>query len=251
MLPHRTLWQPGFPDVVVHATLPERDNHPDFLASKAGNPDAALRLARELLSTQATEALRRLVGPGGAVLLPITALEEAGFNAILDAMATTLAANLSWRLSSGNIVQINRVGHTRARSFNRLVTPAEFSGRVIRGANYVLVDDHVGLGGTLANLKGYVEVRGGRVVAMTTLTESPQAHRIALQPDLLHVLKDKHGEALESLWRKQVGHGLDRLTNVEAGVLARQQSVDAIRDRLAQAAIEVGERGLVPIVQLD
>ncbi|MFZ0929886.1 MAG: hypothetical protein WAN11_14865 [Syntrophobacteraceae bacterium] len=31
--------------------------------------------------------------------------------------------------------------------------------------------DHVGFGGTLANLRGYIEVNGGRVIGMTTETE--------------------------------------------------------------------------------
>lgn len=178
------------------------------------------------------------------MLLPVSALEDTGFNAIPDAMAEVLAEALSWPRSAGVIVQTNRVGHTRARAFNRLVTPAAFEGRVFRGAEYVLVDDHVGLGGTLANLKGYVERGGGRVVAMTTLTESPGARLIALQTDTRNVLNERHGEALNELWKEQLGHGLDCLTNVEGGVLGREQTVDAIRDRLTQASIEVRKRGL-------
>jgi len=52
-----------------------------------------------------------------------------------------------------------------------LVASAIFDGEVQPGAAYVLVDDHIGLGGTLANLRGYGEVRGGSVIAITTLTE--------------------------------------------------------------------------------
>ena len=38
------------------------------------------------------------------------------------------------------------------------------------GAKYVLVDDFVGMDGTLANLKGYIEFKGGKVVAAVCLT---------------------------------------------------------------------------------
>jgi adenine/guanine phosphoribosyltransferase-like PRPP-binding protein len=100
-------------------------------------------------------------------------------------MAQTLAMQLDWPTSAGEVVQSNKVGHTRAKSFNRLVTPASFEGRVVDGQTYVLVDDHVGLGGTLANLKGFIETHGGRVAAMTTLTESRDARHIALQTDTL------------------------------------------------------------------
>jgi hypothetical protein len=244
MLPPRTIWAPGFPEVVVHSTLRERDQHPRFVAAKAGDAEAALTLANELVRISQIDLLRAVVGGGRPILLPVSALEDAGFNAIPDAMADILAEALDWPRSAGEIVQVNRVGHTRAPSFNRLVTPAAFEGPVARGADYVLVDDHVGLGGTLANLKGYVETYGGRVVGMTTLTESREARQIALRPDILAMLKERHGEGLETVWQEQFGHSLDRLTNVEGIILCREQTVDAIRDRLAQAAVEVGQRGL-------
>jgi hypothetical protein len=129
------------------------------------------------------------------------------------------------------------------------VTPAAFEGPVLPGADYVLVDDHVGLGGTLANLKGYIETNAGRVIAMTTLTESREARHIALRPDVLDMLRERHGEALENLWQEQFGHSLDCLTNVEGGILRREQSVESIRNRLAQAAVEARGRGLIPNVR--
>ena len=55
--------------------------------------------------------------------------------------------------------------HTGADGFSRLARPAEFVGVVQAGCEYVLVDDFVGMGGTRANLKGYIESKGGRVLA--------------------------------------------------------------------------------------
>ena len=249
ILPPRTPWRDGFPDVVIHTALVERDSHPHYEAAKAGDGVAALTLSQDLLTGSAIDTLRCLVSELDPILLPITALEIAGFNAIPDAMAQILAHELGWRVSKSEIVQNNRVGHTRARAFNRIVTPASFEGPVVLGADYVLVDDHVGLGGTLANLRGHVEARGGRVVAMTTLTESREARHIALQPDALDMLKEQHGEGLENLWQEQFGHGLDCLTNVEGGVLRREQTLESVRDRLAQAAVEASVRGLVPRIE--
>jgi hypothetical protein len=200
-------------------------------------------LAEDLVGDGQLAQLRDLVGGAEAILLPVTAREDTGFNAIPDAMADIFANALHWPRSAGDIVQVNRVGHTRARAFNRMVAPAAFEGRVRRGANYVLVDDHVGLGGTLANLKGHVEASGGRIFAMTTLTETTGARQIALQANTLAVLKERHGEALDTLWKAHLGHGLDCLTNIEGQVLVREPTVDAIRDRLAQASVEVRERG--------
>ena len=58
------------------------------------------------------------------------------------------------------------------------------------------------------------------------------------------MLRERHGEALDRLWRRQFGYGIDSLTEAEAQNLCRQQSVAAIEDFLAQAAIEARGRGL-------
>lgn len=121
-----------------------------------------------------------------------------------------------------------------------------FDGEVQLGAAYVLVDDHVGLGGTLANLRGYVEARGGFVIAVTTLTESRDARRISLRPVTRDMLWERHGEELDQLWQAQFGHGIDCLTEVEALQLCRQPSIAGIESFLAKAAVEARGRGLAP-----
>ena len=62
------------------------------------------------------------------------------------------------------------------------------------------------------------------------------------------MLRQRHGEELDQLWRNQFGYGLDCLTEVEGQNLCRQQSVAAIEDFLAQAAIEARGRGLQPAI---
>ena len=179
------------------------------------------------------------------LLLPVVADETLGFNAIPDAMAQILARDLDLSVvENGAIIQTNKVGHTRAKAFQRLVTPAFFEGYVEPGANYFLIDVHVGLGGTLANLRGYVEVNDGRVIGMTALTESRDGRVISLRPESLDMLWNRHGEALNQLWQDQFGYGLGCLTEVEAQILCRQPSVDAIQNFLAQAAVEARGRGL-------
>ncbi len=234
---------------VIHTTVQARDRFPGYAEAKAGDAAAALWLADGLLSLGALTDLRALVSrvAQSPILLPVTALETTGFNAIPDAMARVLARHLDWSLSSGKIVQSNKVGHTRARAYNRLITPAAFVGPVESGAGYVLVDDHVGLGGTLANLKGHIETSGGIVVATTALTESREGRQIALRSETLNMLWERHGHSLDTLWKERLGHGLECLTNVEGGILCRELSVDAIRDRMAQAAVEARGRGLDPV----
>ena len=124
--------------------------------------------------------------------------------------------------------------------------PAEFDGSVESNASYMLIDDHDGLGGTLANLRGFIEARNGHVIGMTTLTESREARRISLRPDTRDLLWQLHGEELDQFWKSQFGYGIDCLTDVEANQLCRQQSVAGIEDFLAKAAVEARGRGLAP-----
>ena len=244
----RLPWPADFPEVVVHTTVAQRDGHPGYASAKAGDPDAALTLAIDLLDGAAIKTLRSAIAGRPALLLPVIADETTGFNAIPDAMAQLLGRDLDLPVIAGEIVQINKVGHTRAPAFQRLVTPAMFDGEVQPGATYVLVDDHVGLGGTLANLRGYVEARGGSVIAITTLTESRDAKHISLRPETRDMLWQRHGEELDQLWQAQFGYGIDCLTEVEALQLCRQQSVAGIEDFLAKAAVEARGRGLSPAV---
>ena len=231
---------------MVHTTVALRDRHPGYAEAKAGNPNAALSLALDLLDRSVIAALLTAIAGRPAVLLPVVADETSGFNAIPDAMAQTLSRYIGLPVIVGEIVQTNKVGHTRAPAFQRLVTPALFDGDVQSGTAYVLVDDHVGLGGTLANLRGYVEDRSGLVIAITTLTESRDARHLSLRPHTRDLLWQKHGEELDAFWRGQFGYGIDCLTEVEALQLCRQHSVAAIESFLAKAAVEARGRGLTP-----
>lgn len=247
----RVPWPPNFPDVVIHSDVATRDAHPGYTAAKAGDAEAAVTLVADLISGEAIERLHTVATAPRLLLLPVVADEEHGFNAIPDALAQHLANELEKPAALGEIVQTNKVGHTRAKAFQRLVTPPTFEGCVAPDANFLLVDDHVGLGGTLANLRGYIERNGGTVIAMTALTESRDGRMISLRPQTLDMLWEKHGEALDQLWKDQFGYCLDCLTEVEGQILCRQPSVDAIEDFLAQAAIEARGRGLQTAVGDD
>ncbi len=239
----RRPWPVGFPDVVVHAALGLRDAHPGYRAAKAGDADAAIRLAEDLISEPGLEQLRHLIGPRHPIVVPVAAIEAAGFNAIPDAMAHVIGRLIGLAIETHSVVQANRVNHTRAGAALRLVTPPRFVGDVVADADYLIVDDHVGLGGTLANLRGMIESRGARVVAMSTLTESRDSRAIALRHGTVRALRDKHGPGLELLWRECFGYGLDELTEPEAGYLLRGPSLDAIRNRLVAAAAEARRHG--------
>ena len=127
------------------------------------------------------------------------------------------------------------------------MTPPEFAGAVVAGADYFLVDDHVGFGGTLANFRGHIEREGGRIISMTTLTETRGGRKIAVRPETLFLPETAHGKDLDSLWRDTFGYGADCHTDIEAGYLSRVESLDAVRNRMGQAAEQARRSGLSPV----
>lgn len=64
-------------------------------------------------------------------------------------MAQRVARNLGLPMADYDLRQSNYVGHTGANGWRRLATPATFTGSVEKGKDYLLIDDHVGFGGTL------------------------------------------------------------------------------------------------------
>jgi adenine/guanine phosphoribosyltransferase-like PRPP-binding protein len=245
----RTPWPADFPDVVVHHNLKTRNSNPAYAAGKSGDPVAAQRLIDELLTDKQYQAIAALVGARTPLVVPVAAVEGGGFNAIPDAMAQAVAARLNLSMAAYDIQQTNYVAHTKANGWHRLVTPAMFAGSIEKGKDYLLIDDHVGFGGTLANLRGYIEAHGGHVIGMTTLTETPGARKIALRPTTAFMLQKKHGEELNHFWRTVFGYTTDCLTDIEAGYLHRVESVAAVKTRMAQAAALARGGGLSPVNQ--
>ena len=228
----RVPWLEGFPDVVVHTTVGIRDAHADYAMAKAGAHGPAVRLSRDLTDAHAVDRIRTLLAGRKPLVVPVRAIEASGINLIPDAMAHDLGRFLGLEVTT-EIVQTNTVGHTRASGYHRLVHQPAFDGEVVKGGEYLAVDDPVGLGSTLANLRGYLEAQGARLIGATTMSASRQSEVLALHAETLHGLKEKHGEALEQLWQTALGFGLERLTEAEAGYLFRSTSVDAIRAGMA------------------
>jgi hypothetical protein len=231
--PPRTPWG-DFPDVLIHASESAVKQHPAYRAAKAGDDDAATALVLDTFNMTSALALKRITGNAAPTLVSAHALEREGVNAIPEVFAERLSQVLSWPADTG-VVQTNVVSHTGANGFWRLARQAEFDGPVLPGCAYVLVDDFVGMGGTLANLKGYIESKGGKVLAAVSLTGKPHSAKLALAPERLQELRLKHGTELENWWMGRFAHAFDSLTESEARYLARTETADTIRDRIAEA----------------
>ena len=238
--PYRSGWR-DFPDVVIAASETEVKQHPEYAQAKAGDvaqaAPAAKRLSAAMLSAQFLEAVHAL-RPENALLVPIHALEGMGFNRIPAAFAELLSERLSLEVET-RIIQANVVNHTGASGWERMARPAMFEGDVIGGRNYLLVDDFVGQGGTLANLRGFILHHGGRVVGAITLTGRGDSAKLALTSETLESLRSKHGRQTEIWWTETFGHDFSCLTESEGRYLLRVEDADTIRARISAARSEV------------
>lgn len=233
MQPPRRPWG-DFPDVLMHAAESRVKQHSAYPAAKCGDAGAALDLVRDVFDDALPDRLIALVGDRQPMLVSAHAYEREGVNAIPEVLADVMAAKLGWRVDGG-VVQINVVTHTGADGFARLARQPAFDGVVTAGAEYVMVDDFVGMGGTLANLRGHIESHGGRVLAAVVLTGKPHSAKLRLSVERLHELRSTHGAELEHWWQERFGHAFDALTESEARYLVRTPDLATIRNRIAAA----------------
>lgn len=229
-LPERTEWR-GDETVGIVASESTVKKHPFYGEAKTGGTVAATRLVMDILDDAWLAIHGRSIQNSTPILVGVHAVEGMSTNVIGPMLSQWLGMRLDLPVDD-NIVQINRVGHTGSSGWHRLATPALFAGAVMPGRTYWLADDFVGQGGTLANLRGYIESKGGRVVGYTALTGRSDSSVLGLNQTTLSALRKKHG-TLENWWQQQFGFGFDRLTESEARYLLRAEDADTIRNRLA------------------
>lgn len=231
----RSSWDKDFPDTVLHGRLGDATAHKDYEAAKGGDDAAARRLVADVMTRQSVDELRQLLNGRKAILAAVHAEEAVSRNAIPQAMADVLGKVLDLEVATG-IVQSEKVGRTAQDGFGRLTNQPSFEGPVRTDLPYILLDDTLTQGGTLANLKGYIEDHGGKVIGASALTGKRYSARIALAAETLEKLRDHfEGTDLENWWNEQHGYGFDRLTESEANYLLRAADADKIRDRVLAA----------------
>ena len=230
-----------FPPVIRNGDLHASKKEPEYQAAKAGNTPAAFNLVERLLTDDTVEKIRRRIRDSKPLVLPVLAVETSGNNKIPLAMAKVLAQRLNLKVES-HIVQSERVGRTGTDANHRLAFNPSFEGEVKTDQAYLIIDDTLLMGGTIASLRGYIENRGGRVVGVSVMDAQEGAVNIAVKPKMLAAIENKHGPSMNQFWQENFGYGIDQLTQSEAGHLRRAASVDEIRDRLVKARHEGIER---------
>lgn len=232
-------WDAAFPDVAVAHPLAFLNNHPDYAAAKAGDDAAALRVARDAVTPEFVEQVRQAIPEGSSPkIVPVLAREGAGDNRIPLAAAEVLAQRLGLQADPMQL-QTEKIGRTQASALERVANQATFEGQVAPG-DYILLDDTLTQGGTLAQLKTHIEDRGGRVVLASALTGKNYSRKLSLDYSTLAEVRGKYG-SIEPWFRETFGYGFEGLTQSEARTLLTfdkgNLSPERLRDRLAASRI--------------
>jgi len=229
----------GFPPQVAPMFLFRADAslkaHAAYKQAKAGDKNAALELVLDLAVAWLYEHRERFA-PGLVFVAP-HAQEATGDNAIPQTLAA-VCAEISGGVVDTEIVQSDRVYHTGADPMERMAMRAEFEGRVVAGARYVLVDDVTNLGGTLAELCNFIAAHGGVIEDVLVLVNAGRNPALVPGKKFVRLIKERFDDEFTEVF----GIEPEALTANEAEYLVGFRSIDAIRNRLAAAEQEIDRR---------
>lgn len=228
----RVAWG-DFPPVVRNG-LSMLSREPEYVAAKAGDQKAALEMVYRLMTDGMVQEVKDIVGSEPVRIVPIQAEEMTGRNMIPLAVAEVLAYHLDLEVEY-DICQSTRVHRTGSSADHRLAFTPKFAGKVEAGKSYFIVDDTMTVGGTLAELRGYIASNGGNVLGAAVMACRESAQNLPITEKMLDRIRQKHGDKLNDYWMQEFGHGIDKLTQHEAGHLRAAASFDSIRDRITAA----------------
>ena len=209
--------------------------HRSYRQSKAGNHNAAFKMLMELVGDQLIDSQGYF--PANAVYASPFAREVAGDNALPIVLALFCAAVFEGEPDL-TIVQKERVYHTGANPMERLITRPSFVGQVKSGRNYVLVDDVINMGNTLAELANYIISGGGDVIGYCVIVDDGRLITLSPEKKIIDKLSARFGDEIEEIF----GIRTDCLTANESQYLLGFRTTDEIRNRCLKAKKEIDLR---------
>ena len=217
-----TPWPKDFPDVDVAVLWnDEYKNNPDRLAGKKGDISAAIRLANKYVTQEFADKIKKEYGD--SILVPVSDYTATDKNALPMGFASILAYKADMPLDT-SIEKINKTSHASAKNaLQRISERAIFKGEVKQNNYYLLLDDFVALGSTVADLRNYIEANGGNVVGAAAIGASNESSlKLAPKEETIARLENIGREEIENVLREEgIAASLEDLTEAEARNIAR------------------------------
>jgi len=209
---------------------------PDYAAAKSGDSRAAYRFVRSALNAEEHRQKIKEIAKKypDAVIVGVLAEEAAGKNKIPAALIQRIS-ELTGLEYDHSIYQINKVGRTGSGAAYRLANRPKFIGAVQPGRKYILTDDVITCGGTLSELRNYIESHGGEVVHIVTGAAAKNSTNFTLSDKTRIALENKYGIiGLNNFVREcgLYGGKIEYLTESEGDFLLHFKSLDTARARI-------------------
>ncbi|MBL7047808.1 MAG: phosphoribosyltransferase, partial [Candidatus Marinimicrobia bacterium] len=206
----RTNFTPDTEKVQQHSTIAKMKSHTDY--DRAKNHEDSLagkRLVRDLIKKDKINSLKDALGEE-VIVVGVLAEEKHGLNTIPSEMEEYVSELTGWEINE-DIIQSNKVEHTGTKHIDRLFSQAEFEGNVKAGKQYVIMDDVIGSGSTLLNLKGYIENNGGIVKQVIVLGAGMFKSKMQPRAETIKTLEEKFsGNELQSVLDSIYGKGTQK-----------------------------------------
>lgn len=226
-------WDNNFPDAFVHCAWqppPSQRNRPtlaggDYLkfhpqhrqAKEERDIQSAINILEDIAIEQPLLDLRNVAIAHGVtphLIAPAATVDESQ-NALAIGYAQWLGKQLEWPVEE-RVYQQKTRSKDREGPWFRLAHPSTFYGQIDTGASYVIVDDVITLGGTLADLRSFIISKGGNVIAMSAIASPDGTNSQVRLSDLTrHHLEKHYGPDLSGYCLDVLGHSHDCLTNEE------------------------------------
>ena len=226
----RVSWK-DFPAVIRNSGENQLAKHMSYIAAKFGNDEAAINLVNETLKDDTTRAISYTIKDKNPCLLPVIATNDKGTDKVPLAIASVLADRLNLDVEVG-IVQIDQLLPNDAKPELQLAYNPRFSGEVETGRNYLLLDDSLNMGGTIASLRGFIENRGGHVMSAMVMNADARSLELPISPKMELDLESKHSTKIHQFLKENFNYEIDKLTQREATFLYNAPSLDYVRDSI-------------------
>lgn len=202
--------------------------NPHYAKAKSGSLEDAKILVNEIMEG-------RNYSIGNGILLPVIAEEKSGLNKIPLAFAMYLSDE------NGNDIDINvlqsvRANHTGSVASNRIrkIDFRSLNDEDFKGKHYIIIDDHVTMGGTIASLASFIRSKGGEIDEVLSLTNTTKVieengvYDLSSKEDDVQELRKRFGDEVE----KMIGMNYDELTSVQIKYLLKFRYIENLKKKL-------------------
>ncbi|HEY0125293.1 MAG TPA: phosphoribosyltransferase [Rhizobium sp.] len=180
--------------------------------------DASLDLLDDLVIKDTITKLRELEEKCGAKpkLIAPAAQPSDSNNVLAIGYANWLGHELDWDVEDG-VFQIKDFSKDKLNGWVRIAHRSTFYGEIDKTSPYVIVDDVITLGGTLADLRSFILGKGGRVIGMSTIASKDGSDvQIRLDNDNQTKLEKSYGSDLAKFCHELLGFDHKGFTGAEA-----------------------------------